>query len=47
MRTELEKQMIHKAQESPEPGHSDHDWRVQESRLKVKYRGREGGRGQT
>ena len=30
--------MIHKAQESPEPGHSDHDWKVQESRLKVKYR---------
>ena len=26
--------MIHKAQESPEPGHSDHDWRVLESRLK-------------
>ena len=39
--------MIHKAHKSPEPGHSDHDWRVLESRLKVKYRGREGGgRGQ-
>ena len=30
--------MIHKAQESPEPGYSDHDWRVLESRLKVKNR---------
>ena len=34
-RTDLEKQMIHKSQESPEPGHSDHDWRIMESRLKV------------
>ena len=30
--------MIHKAQESPEPGHLDHDWRVLESRLKVKHK---------
>ena len=35
-RTDLEKQMIHKSQESPEPGHSDHDWRIMESRLKVR-----------
>ena len=34
-RTDLEKQMIHKSQESPEPGHSDHDGRIMESRLKV------------
>ena len=35
-RTDIEKQMIHKSQESPEPGHSDHDWRIMESRLKVR-----------
>ena len=35
-RTDLEKQMIHKSQESPETGHSDHDWRIMESRLKVR-----------
>ena len=34
-KTDLEKQLIQKVQASPEQGHSDHDWRILESRLKV------------